>query len=49
MLIVLVNVSEMLSLNGTFQDLFNDILYFSVAQNFVDFVMFTCLCDRGNV
>ena len=39
----------MLPLNRTFQDLFNDILYFSVDQIYVEFVIFACLSNRGKV
>ena len=35
--------SKITSLHRTFQDLSHGILYFSVAQKFVDFLIFTCL------
>ena len=40
---------KILRANRTFQELFNDIFYFSVAQKFTDFVVFNCLSDRGKV
>ena len=35
--------SKIIPLNSIFEHLFNGILYFSVAQKLVDFVIFTCL------
>ena len=32
-----------------FKTFFNDILFFSVTQNFSDFKVFTCLSGRGKV
>ena len=49
MIIVSIIVSEKLTTVMHFQDSFNHILYFSAAQNFVDFVSFTGLSDRGKV
>ena len=42
MVIVSVNFSENVTIEEFFQDL-------CVAQKFVDFVIFTCLSDRGKV
>ena len=36
------------SMDRTFQDFSHGILNFFVAQNFVDFVIFTCLTFLGN-
>ena len=36
-----------LPFSRSFQDLFNDILNFPVAQKFIDFVTFASLSDRG--
>ena len=40
--------SKISSLNTIFQNLSHGIAYFSVAQNLVDFVFFTCLRILGN-
>ena len=40
-------IPQMFTLHSIFQDVFNDILYFSVAQKFVDFVVFTRLRNLG--
>ena len=48
MLIVPANVFKNITIeNRSFQDLSHGIIYFSVAQNFLDFVVFTCLSDHG--
>ena len=40
--------SKITYLDRAFQDLSHGILFFSVAQNVVDFVIFTCLRILGN-
>ena len=45
---LMVIIPKTLPLSRIFQDIFNDKLYFSVAQKFVDFVIFTCSGVRGN-
>ena len=49
MLKVSVNVFDNNTIEWHFKDLFNDILYFSVAQIFIDFVFFAYLSNRGKV
>ena len=40
-------ISNISSLDRTFQDLSHDILYFPIAQKFIDFLIFTCLRILG--
>ena len=47
MLKVQLTFVKILPLYSSFQDLFNDIIYFSAIRIFVDFVLHTC--DRGEV
>ena len=38
-----------LPMNRSFQEISHGVLYFSLARIFIDFVIFTCLSNRGKV